>query len=404
MLFDTPRTIALRAEIQAFLDEHILPYELEWLARPFAEVAPVLRKHKAAMQALGVWNLYHGPEHGGPGLTLTEVARVGETLGQTVYGLYLANAQAPDAGNLELLLKYASPTLRERYVAPMLAGELRSCFGMTEPQLAGSNPVRMHTTAVREGGDYLVNGRKWFTTGADGAAVCIVMAITHPEAERPHERASMIAVPTDAPGFERVRNVSIMGHAGSGWLSHSEIALTDVRVPADHLLGEPGAGFRLAQERLGPGRIHHCMRWIGIAERALGMMVYRAATRELGAGVLLGHRQMVQAMIAESRAEIDGARLMVLHAAHAIDTDGQKAARDAVSAIKFTVAGMLNRVLDRAVQVHGGLGVTDDTVLSFFYREERAARIYDGTDETHKASLARRMLRRAGMPPPPTRT
>ncbi len=393
MLFDTDRTRKLRQEVQTYLDEHILPYELEWLQQPFASLEPMLRSHKAAMQALGIWNLYQGVEHGGPGLSLTELARVGEVLGQTVFGLYLANAQAPDAGNLELLIKYASPTLQQRYVQPMLEGKLRSCFGMTEPELAGSNPVRMHTTAVREGDYYLINGRKWFTTGADGAGLCIVMAITNPTAERPHERASMIVVPTSTPGFELVRNIAVMGHTGSGWLSHAEIALTDVRVPLANRLGEEGEGFRLAQERLGPGRIHHCMRWIGIAERSLQMMLHRAATRQLSEGVMLGDKQMVQLMLAESRAEIDAARLLVLHAAHAIDTQGQKAARDAISTIKFTVAGMLNRVVDRAIQVHGGLGVTDDTILSFFYREERAARIYDGTDETHKASLARHMLK-----------
>lgn len=394
MLFDTDRTRLLRKQIQAYLDEHVLPFELEWLKRPFKELEPELRKHKSAMQELGIWNLYHGAEHDGPGLSLTEIARVGEVLGQTVFGLYLVNAQAPDAGNLELLLKYASPEMKERFVAPMLEGEMRSCFGMTEPDLAGSNPVRMNTTAVREGDEYVINGRKWFTTGADGASVCIVMAITNPGAEREHERASMILVPTNVPGFELVRNIPIMGHAGSGWLSHAEISLTNVRVPVSNILGEEGAGFRLAQERLGPGRIHHCMRWIGIAERCLDMMLQRAATRELSEGVVLGDKQMVQQWIADSRAEIDGSRLMVLHAAHAIDTLGAKAARDAISTIKFTVAGMLNRVVDRAVQTHGGLGVTDDTILSFFYREERAARIYDGTDETHKASLARRLLRK----------
>ena len=393
MLFDTDRTRQLRSSVQSYLDEHILPYELDWLKRPFNELEPELRARKGDMQALGVWNLYHGAEHDGPGLSLTEVARVGEVLGQTVFGLYLVNAQAPDAGNLELMLKYASLSLRERFVAPMLAGDVRSCFGMTEPELAGSNPTRMDTTAILDGDEYVLNGRKWFTTGADGAALCIVMAITHPEAAKPHERASMLVVPTDTPGFKLVRNLPIMGHAGSGWLSHAEIELTDVRVPRENLLGAAGGGFRLAQERLGPGRIHHCMRWIGIAERAFGMMVARAATRELSDGVFLGEKQMVQQMIAESRAEIDASRLLVLHAAHAIDTEGQKAARDAVSTIKFTVAGMLNRVIDRAVQVHGGLGVTDDTILSFFYREERAARIYDGTDETHKASLARRILK-----------
>ena len=394
-LFATERTRTLRPTIQRYLEEHILPHELTWLKKPFGELEPMLRKHKAAMQDLGVWNLYHSAEHGGPELSLTEVAQVGETLGQTVFGLYLCNAQAPDAGNLELLLKYANPEITAQFVAPMLAGEMRSCFGMTEPDLAGSNPVRMHTTAVRDGDEYIINGRKWFTTGADGASVCIVMAITNPEAEKPHQRASMIVVPTDNKGFCRERNISIMGHEGSGWLSHAEVTLTNVRVPVANRLGEEGKGFLLAQERLGPGRIHHCMRWIGMAERSFQMMVDRAANRELSEGVVLGDKQMVQAWIAESRAEIDAARLLVLHTAHAIETVGAKAARDQISIIKFTVAGMLNRVVDRAIQVHGGLGVTDDTILSFLYREERAARIYDGTDETHKASLARRILRSA---------
>ncbi len=394
-LFTTPRTKKLRPAIQAYLDEHILQNELEWLKQPFGELESMLRTHKQAMQKLGVWNLYHSAEHGGPGLSLTEVAQVGETLGQTVFGLFLCNAQAPDAGNLELLLKYANADLQERFVAPMLAGEMRSCFGMTEPDLAGSNPVRMHTTAVQEGDNYIINGRKWFTTGADGARLCIVMAITNPEAEKPHHRASMIVVPTDTEGFCRERNISIMGHDGSGWLSHSEVTFTNVRVPISNRLGGEGQGFLLAQERLGPGRIHHCMRWIGMAERSFQMMVNRAAGRELSDGIMLGDKQMVQSWIAESRAEIDASRLLVLHTAHAIETQGAKAARDQISIIKFTVAGMLNRVVDRAIQVHGGLGVTDDTILSFLYREERAARIYDGTDETHKASLAKRILRKA---------
>ena len=394
-IFDTARTLELREAAQDFLDRQVLPYELDWLKQPFAEVEPVLREHKAELRSLGLWNLYHGPTHGGPGLTLTEVARVGEVLGQSFYGLFLVNAQAPDAGNLELLLRYASAKLHSRYVEPMLAGEIRSCFAMTEPDLAGSNPVRLATTAVRDGDSYVLNGRKWFTTGADGAALCIVMAITDPAAQRPHEGASMIAVPTDTPGFTILRNIPVMGHAGSGWMSHAEIELRDVRVPGENLLGPAHRGFALAQERLGPGRIHHCMRWIGMAERSLAMMVHRAASRELSTGVTLGDQQMVQAMIAESRAELEGARLMVLHTAHAIDQHGAKAAREQISLIKFTVAGMLNRVVDRAIQVHGALGVTDDTVLSYFYREERAARLYDGTDETHKASVARQMLKSA---------
>jgi len=394
-LFETPRTKELRPAIQAYLDEYILPNELAWLKKPFGELEAMLRTHKPAMQKLGIWNLYHSPAHGGPGLSLTEVAQLGETLGQTVFGLFLCNAQAPDAGNLELLLKYANSDLRSRFVDPMLSGEMRSCFGMTEPELAGSNPVRMHTTAIKDGDHYVINGRKWFTTGADGSSLCIVMAITNPEAEKPHHRASMIVVPTEAEGFCRERNISIMGHEGSGWLSHAEVTFTNVRVPISNRLGEEGKGFLLAQERLGPGRIHHCMRWIGMAERSFQLMVDRAANRELSDGVMLGDKQMVQAAIADSRAEIDASRLLVLHTANAIDNQGAKAARDQISIIKFTVAGMLNRVVDRAIQIHGGLGVTDDTILSFLYREERAARIYDGTDETHKASLARRILRKA---------
>ena len=392
--YSTPRARALAAAARRFLDEHVLPRELEWLRGSSAEAERALRRHRDELRDLGLWNLYHAPEHGGPGLTLTEVAQVVEVLGESPWGLLAVNAQAPDAGNLELLLAYAdAPELRERYVAGMLAGELRSCFGMTEPDHAGSNPTQLSTTARLEGGEYVIDGRKWFTTGADGAALCIVMAVTEPDAERAHQRASMIAVPTDAPGFRLVRNLPVMGHAGEGWLSHAEVSLEGVRVPARYRLGEPGAGFRLAQERLGPGRIHHCMRWIGIAERSLRMLVDRAATRELRPGQTLGDQQMVQAWIAESRAEIDAARLLVLNAAYRIDAEGQKAARDAVSTIKFHTAGVMLRAVDRALQVHGGLGVLDDTILAFFYREERAARIYDGTDETHKASLARRLLR-----------
>ena len=394
--YATERAGNLAAAARRLLDEHILPREAAWLRRPFGEIAGELHALKPVALDLGLWNLYHEPDHGGPGLTLTEIAQVVEVLGESVYGLYAVNAQAPDAGNLELLLAYAGEELRDRYVGRLLAGEARSCFGMTEPDLAGSNPTRLATTARREGDEYVIDGRKWFTTGADGAALCIVMAVTEPDAERPHERASMIAVPCDAPGFRLERNISIMGHAGSGWLSHGEISLEGVRVPVAYRLGPAGGGFRLAQERLGPGRIHHCMRWIGIAERCFRMMVARAATRRLTDDAVLGDRQMVQTWIAESRAEIDAARLLVLNAAHQIDTLGQRAAREAVSTIKFFTAGVMNRVVDRALQTHGGLGVTDDTVISFFYREERAARIYDGTDETHKASLARRILRRAG--------
>ena len=393
-IFVTDRVLQLKEALSELLATHVYPYEHSWLPRPFAEIAPELRRLQPEVEAIGAWNLYLPKELGGPGLSLTEVAQLVEVLGRTPYGLYLCNCQAPDAGNIELLQHYADERITDLYLQPLLNGLIRSCFAMTEPALAGSNPVRMGTTARREGDEYVINGHKWFTTGADGAAFAIVMAVTNPEAENPYERASMIIVPTETPGYEMVRNIPIMGHAGSGWLSHSEIKFHDVRVPVANLLGPEGSGFRLAQERLGPGRIHHCMRWIGIAERSFELMCQRAASRELSAGKMIGDQQMVQQWIAECRAQIDACRLSVLHTAHSMDTHGAKAARDQISAIKFLASNMLLTVIDRAIQTHGALGVTDDTILSWFYREERAARIYDGTDETHKASLARRILKR----------
>jgi acyl-CoA dehydrogenase len=267
---------------------------------------------------------------------------------------------------------------------------------MTEPDKAGSNPVWLGTTARKDGDAFVIDGHKWFTTAADGAAFAIVMAVTEPEGP-PHKRASMFLVPTDTPGFVFVRNISIMGEAGSGWASHAELRFEGCRVPATAMLGFPGAGFFIAQARLGPGRIHHCMRWIGICERAFDMMCRRAATRELGPGKLLAHKQTIQNWIAESRAEIDAARLAVLHAAWRIDAVGQKAARVEVSAIKFHVAKVLREVLERAIQTHGALGITDDTILSFFYRHERGAQIYDGPDEVHKSVVAREILSRYGV-------
>jgi alkylation response protein AidB-like acyl-CoA dehydrogenase len=223
------------------------------------------------------------------------------------------------------------------------------------------------------------------------------MAVTNPDAENPYQRASMLLSPTNAPGFNLVRNIPIMGHAGTGWASHSEIIYDNVKIPERDLIGPENQGFKLAQERLGPGRIHHCMRWIGICERAFDLMCQRAATRKTGLNSFLGEKQMVQEMIADSRAEINAARLMVLNAANKMDTLGQKAAALEISTIKFFVAGILHKVLDRAIQVHGALGVTDDTILALYYREERGARIYDGPDEVHKASLARKILQQYGL-------
>ena len=294
-------------------------------------------------------------------------------------------------------MAFGTDQQKERWLDPLVRGEIRSCFAMTEPEYPGSNPVWMATAAEKDGGDYVINGRKWFTTAADGASFAIVMAVTDGDAE-PHRRASQIIVPTDTPGFTIVRNIPVMGHTGDGWFSHSEIAYNDCRVPRENLLGDAGAGFAIAQARLGAGRIHHCMRWIGICERAFDLMATRAASRELAPGDVLGTRQTVQNWIAESRAAIDAARLMVLHAAWTIDTRGVKEAREAISLIKFHVAQTLMDVIDRAIQVHGALGLTDDLILSTFYRIERAARIYDGPDEVHKTAVARQILGRYGLP------
>jgi alkylation response protein AidB-like acyl-CoA dehydrogenase len=268
---------------------------------------------------------------------------------------------------------------------------------MTEPEHAGSNPIYMSTTAVKDGADYVINGHKWFTSSHDGSAFAIVMAITNPEADKPHHRASQIIVPTDTPGFRRIRNIKVMGDAGEDYFSDAEVVYENVRVPQSNLLGKEGDGFALAQMRLGPGRIHHCMRWIGICERAFDLMCRRAATRELAPGKLLAEKQAVQHWIAESRAEINAARLLVLDAAAKLEAEGTYGARVDIALIKFYVAGVLDRVVDRAIQVHGGLGMTDDTPLSYAYRHERAARIYDGPDEVHKSTVARQVLKEYGV-------
>jgi alkylation response protein AidB-like acyl-CoA dehydrogenase len=335
-------------------------------------------------------------EAGGGGLSLVEHAIASEEMGRTPFGHYAFNCQAPDAGNMELLWQFGSEAQKERFLRPLVRGEIRSCFAMTEPERPGSNPTWMETRAVRDGAGWVIDGHKWFTTGADGASFAVVMAVTDPDAA-PHLRASQILVPCDTTGFQIVRNIPVMGHPGEGWASHSEIRFAGCRVPAENLLGERGAGFAIAQERLGPGRIHHCMRWIGICERCFDLLCKRSAERELSPGKPLGMKQMVQDWIAESRAEINAARLMVLQAAWTIEKRGASEAREEISLIKFYVANVMLRVIDRAIQAHGALGVTDDTPLAWYWREERAARIYDGADEVHKAAVARRILRRYGL-------
>ncbi len=397
MDFTIPEKIRRIIEtLRPFVDEEIVPLERKLFAEGFDALDDDLAVLRDRARSLGLFAPHLPADWGGAGLPLLEFAHVSEILGRSPLGHFVFNCQAPDAGNMELLLQHGTDEQREMWLRPLVRGEMRSCFGMTEPEFAGSNPVWLGTRARREGDEYVLDGHKWFTSSCEGAAFCVVMAVTAPE-EKPHARASMIVVPTDAPGFARVRNLPVMGEAGEGWMSHAEVRLTGVRVPVASRIGEEGQGFALSQERLGPGRIHHCMRWIGICERAFDLMCLRAASREISPGEPLGTRQLVHAWIAESRAEIDAARLMVLRTAWRIDREGAAAARDDVSLIKFQVAGVLQSVLDRAIQVHGAYGLIDESPLAFWWRHERAARIYDGPDEVHKTSVARRILAQYGM-------
>ncbi len=376
----------------AFVREELIPREQLLGERGIVALEPELGRLRRRVQALGLWAPQLPKEIGGMGLTLLEHGLASEVLGRSPLGHYVFGCAAPDAGNAEILHKYGTEAQKRRFLEPLARGEIRSCFSMTEPEHAGSNPTELSTRARVEGGEWVIDGHKWFTSSADGAAFAIVMAVTDPEAA-PHGRASMILVPTDTKGFERVRNLSIMGHPGEGYFSHAEIRYAGCRVPEANLLGGRGQGFLIAQERLGPGRIHHCMRWIGICERAFELMCRRALAREIAHGEALADKQIVQAWIAETRARIDAARLLVLRTAWRIDREGFAAARADVALIKFFVADVLQETLDRAVQVHGALGLTDDTVLASWFAHERGARIYDGPDEVHKVSAARQLLK-----------
>jgi acyl-CoA dehydrogenase len=394
MDFDPPETVRpLLERIERLVDDVVIPAEAFVLEVGFAEAAVELDELRAKVKEAGLWGPQLPKDLGGLGLSLVEHGLVSERLGRSPLGHYAFGCQAPDAGNIEILHKYGTPEQQARWLEPLARGAIRSCFSMTEPENPGSNPTILSCTARRDSEDYVIDGHKWFTTSADGADFAIVMAVTNPDAP-PHARASMIIVPTDTPGFERVRNIKIMGDEGSGWGSHAEIWYRGVRVPQANRLGPEGAGFLIAQERLGPGRIHHCMRWIGICERVFDTVCRHVTRRKIDDEKTLATRQIAQAWIAEARAEIDASRLMVLHAAWTIEKKGFAAARDQVSLIKFYVADVMLRLVDRAIQLHGALGVTSDTVLAHYYVHERGARIYDGPDEVHKMVVAKRILGR----------
>lgn len=388
--FSTEPEFAKKLEwMRTFVREEIIPLEVADLSE--ARFTQHTDKLKQQVRDQGLWAAHLEPELGGGGFGQLKLGLMHEILGQSVFAPPIFGNNAPDSGNAELLALGGDDFQKERWMKPLLAGELRSCFSMTEPG-AGADPTQLTTRAVREGDEYVINGHKWFSSNGSHADFFIVMVVTDPDAES-HKRASMIIVDRDTPGVNILRDIPVMGHsAAAGDKGHAEIKYENVRVPAANLVGHEGDGFMLAQKRLGPGRIHHAMRWLGQAQRAFDIMCERVVTREVSGGVLAS-KQMIQDMVATSKVEMEGARLLTLQAAWKMDQGGTKAALTDIAMIKFWGAGVLFNVIDRAIQVHGSLGITGDLPLEQMYRNARAARIYDGPDEVHKVTVARRVLR-----------
>jgi alkylation response protein AidB-like acyl-CoA dehydrogenase len=370
------------------MQQHVYPNETA-LAREDDAAQQLVTDLRARAKTEGLWAPHLPPEAGGTGEGFLAYAHLNEEIGRSTYAQLVFGCQAPDAGNGEILHMFGTDEQKERWLKPLVAGDVRSFFSMTEPEVSGSDPTSLQTRAVRDGDDWMIDGHKWFSSGADGAAFGIVMAVTDPDGD-PYRRASQIIVPADAPGVELVRPISLFGHAGRGWSTHCEVRYTNVRVPVANTLGEPGDGFRIAQKRLGPGRIHHVMRWLGQMQRAFELMCKRALERE-AFGSPLADKQTVQNWIADSAAEIQACRLMTLDAARKIDEGNE--ARVEISLIKFYAARVLNEVIDRAIQVHGALGLTDDTPLASMAIQARGGRIYDGPDEVHRMVVSRRILK-----------
>lgn len=383
-----PEVVEQRARVAAFMEEHVYPAEPA-LEREDAEAAALLERLRALARAEGLWAPHVGPEVGGTGRGFLPYAYLNEVIGRSHWAQLVFGCQAPDAGNAEILHLFGSDEQQRRFLEPLVAGELRSFFSMTERDVSGSDPTTLRTRAVQDGDEWVIDGEKWFSSAADGAAFGIVMAVTDPDAE-PHRRASQILVPADTPGVEVTRRIPVMGHAGHGWNTHCEVSYTGVRVPLSNLLGGRGEGFRIAQARLGPGRIHHVMRWLGQMQRAFELLCRYSLEREAFGGPL-ADKQTVQTWIADSAAQIQGCRLMTQDAALKIDRGDD--ARVEISLLKFHAASALHEVIDRAVQVHGALGLTEDTPLAAMYRRARSARIYDGPDEVHRMVVARRILK-----------
>jgi acyl-CoA dehydrogenase len=382
--------------MRGFVREEIMPIEV--LSLKHDQVVRLIKPLQEQVKAKGLWAAHLPDDLGGMGFGQVKLGLMHEILGQSMYGPVVFGNNAPDSGNAELLAAGMEMTgredIKERWLTPLLSGAIRSGFSMTEPNTAGSDPRLLKTRAEKDGDEWVINGRKWYTTNGSVADILIVMAVSNPEVH-PYQGSSMFVVPVDTPGLTILRDVGSMddpqvvyGRFGN----HAEILYDDVRVPADHLIGPEGSGFLLAQTRLGPGRIHHCMRWLGQSQRAFDMMCERALSRYTH-GSFLAEKQTILNWIADSKAEMHAARLMTLHAAWKMDQVGASASRDEIAMIKYFGANVLHNVIDRAIQTYGSLGYSSDMPLEAMYRAARAARIYDGPDEVHRQTVARHALK-----------
>jgi acyl-CoA dehydrogenase len=394
----SPRTVELRENLLEFMDEQVYPAERTWHEQVVASGdpyfhPPVMEELKAEARRRGLWNLFLPDERYGAGLTNLEYAPLAEVMGRSHIAPEATNCAAPDTGNMEILAEFGTEQQRTDWLEPLLAGEIRSCFAMTEPDVASSDATNVSATITRAGDEYVLNGRKWWTSGAasERCKIAIFLGLSNPENDT-YARHSMILVPLETPGVEIIRTLPVFGYE-QGHGGHCEILFDDVRVPAENMLGAEGAGFLIAQSRLGPGRIHHCMRAIGMAERAFDLMCERAHQR-VTFGKPLAAQGVIREWIAESRIDIEQARLLVLKTAWLMDHAGNKGARIEIAAIKVAAPAVAARVIDRAIQVHGGAGVSNDFPLASMYAAARTLRIADGPDEVHKLSIARRELRR----------